>query len=390
MMTTFLGPERFTSNRRAHQNCSRRTMPDTRPDHEEFDGSSFVELLREYLVSGVIALDGQGRICSFNAEAERLTAVKASAALGQPVDVLPEVLRRSIQKCGQGMTSVTEVVLSTNDTTPISVQVQCFPCLGEAPLSTPLVVLLHELSSTRKLALSLQRLDRLASIGTLSASMAHEIKNALVSVNTFVEDLLERNKDSELSSLVSRELRRIDKIVSQMLKFAGPANPTFSKVSLHRILDQSLRLIQPQLEGKKIHLHRSLAARPDTLQGDDYQLEQVFLNLFLNAVTAMGPNGQLIVSTENAPPPSTSSEAGRPATDQWLGVTISDTGSGIPSENLGRLFEPFFTTKAHGTGLGLAITRRIVLEHHGKITVESELCKGTTFRLWFPVRLPVG
>jgi two-component system NtrC family sensor kinase len=229
----------------------------------------------------------------------------------------------------------------------------------------------------------MQRLDRLASIGTLSASMAHEIKNALVAVNTFVQDLILRNKDAELAGLVSRELRRIDSIINQMLKFAGPAKPTFARISVHRILDQSLRLIQPQLERKQIRLRRSLAARHDKVEADHYQLEQAFLNLFLNAVAAMESQGELSVLTELVHQPPAPPATG--PSESLLQVSIGDTGVGIPSDDLPRLFEPFFTTRSQGTGLGLAITRRILLEHRARITVESELKKGTVFRILFPL-----
>src|SRR5207245_8400399 len=144
----------------------------------------------------------------------------------------------------------------------------------------------------------LRRLDRLASIGTLSASMAHEIKNALVAGKTFIDLLLEKHQDAELVEIVRREMGRIDSIVSQMLRFAVPAKPTFSTIRLHEILDHSLRLVQPQLEGKSISLSRSFQAASDLVNGDDYQLQQAFVNLFLNALEAMGPNGTLTVATD--------------------------------------------------------------------------------------------
>jgi signal transduction histidine kinase len=245
------------------------------------------------------------------------------------------------------------------------------------------VILLNEISFPESLGLRIQRLDRLASIGTLSAGLAHEIKNALVAVTTFVQDLVERNKDSELAELVSRELRRIDSIVSQMLNFAGPPRPSFAVASVHGIVDQCLRLIHPQLEAKQIHLHRAFGATRDGVEGDEYQLEQALLNVFLNALAAMDAQGQLDVETSISERhlQSAASLASGPS----LFLTISDSGAGIPPENLSRLFEPFFSTKPHGTGLGLPITRRIIVEHRGEITVESELGKGTTFRIILPL-----
>jgi signal transduction histidine kinase len=164
-----------------------------------------------------------------------------------------------------------------------------------------------------------------------------------------------------------------------MLRFAGPAKPTFAPVRLHLLLDESLNLVQHHLEGRRIKLLRDFRADPDTLRGDVYQLQQAFLNLFFNALEAMGSNGELKVATEFLP-------AGGQETPRGplLRVTVCDTGVGIAPEHLERLFDPFFTTKPNGTGLGLPITRRIVQEHQGAITVDSELNRGTTFVLLLP------
>jgi len=250
--------------------------------------------------------------------------------------------------------------------------------------SFQVVIVLNDLAIARRLEENMRRLDRLASLGTLSAGLGHEIKNAFVAVNTFVELLLEKNQDSEFTEVVHRELRRIDSMVSQMLKFAGPARPTFAAVRLHDVLEHSLRLVQHQLEEKLISLNRSFKAAPDAIKGDDHQLEQAFVNLFLNAVEAMGTNGSLTVATEivrTAPSKAVAAAANR---HPHVRITIADTGIGIAPENMSNLFEPFFTTKNHGTGLGLPITRRIVQEHHGDISLHSEPNKGTTFSIVLP------
>ena len=244
-------------------------------------------------------------------------------------------------------------------------------------------MVLNDVSAARNWESNLRRLERLHSIGTLSASMAHEVKNAFVAVRTFVDLLLEQNKQADLAEVVRAEMNRIDAILSQMRKLSGPVQPQFSEVRLHSILDKSLVLIQHLLEEKQIKVARSLAASQDLLKGDPDQLEQAFINLFFNALDAMKPHGKLTVSTESVPAAKTAGphhERNR----QLVRLAIMDNGSGISPENMNRLFEPFFTTKPDGTGLGLAITRRIILEHHGAITVQSELNKGTTFNLTLP------
>jgi signal transduction histidine kinase len=219
---------------------------------------------------------------------------------------------------------------------------------------------------------NLQRLDRLAGLGLLSAGMAHEIKNGLVAIKTFVDLLLEKNQDAELGKVVGRELERINGIVTQMLRFAAPGHAAFKTVHIHGLLDHSLRLVEHQISGKLISLDRNYKAAPDTVRGDEFQLQQAFMNLLFNAIEAMGANGALTVGTEIT-------DGGQ------LRIQIRDTGTGIAPENQGRLFEPFFTTKKNGTGLGLAISQRIVHEHGGNISAQSENNKGSIFSISLPV-----
>lgn len=225
----------------------------------------------------------------------------------------------------------------------------------------------------------IQRLDRLANLGLLSASVAHEIKNGMVAINTFVELLLQKGEDKELSETVQRELKRINSLVSQMMRFAAPArggaHAMSAPVQVHDLFEHSLRLLHYPLNAKLIALQKHFNAQPGIVQGDEAQLQQVFMNLLLNAIEALGANGVLVISTQIVEVPGT----GR----QML-IEVKDTGIGISQENLKRLFEPFFTTKKNGTGLGLAICQRIVNEHGGSISAQSQTGKGSTFSILLP------
>ncbi len=342
------------------------------------DSTNFPDVLRRSLTAGVVALDARGSIVMFNAAAGEITGLKREATLGQPASVLPAALRKLFEEGVDAPSSE----ISFSHPARGEVTAQCTVAVERTPAGTLVrgTAILHDLTGVRACEQTLRRLDRLASIGTLAAGMAHEIKNAMVSVKTFIDLLIQQNSDAQLAGVVSREMHRINAIVSQMLRFAGPARPTFATVRVHEVLDQSLGLVKHQLEGRKITLHRELAARPDVVRGDGYQLEQVFLNLFFNAMDAMGPNGRLTVSTAVVPLEQ-SELLGTPA----LRVSVRDSGTGIPAENLVRLFEPFFTTKANGTGLGLSITRRIVQEHRGVISVDSQPGEGATFNLLLPL-----
>ena len=222
---------------------------------------------------------------------------------------------------------------------------------------------------------NLQHLDSLANLGLISASIAHEVKNGLVAISTFVEVLLEKGEDKEMTELVRRELKRIDLLVTQMLRFTSPKPATLTVVHVHHVMDYSLRLLEHQMSGRMIALKREYCAIPDTVQADDSQLQQAFMNLLLNGVEAIGNNGELSVTTENF------SETNGA---RWLKIHIRDTGMGIAPEHTARVFDAFFTTKKNGTGLGLAICRRVVQEHGGKIEMQSEAGNGATFIIWLP------
>jgi signal transduction histidine kinase len=217
---------------------------------------------------------------------------------------------------------------------------------------------------------NLQQLDRLANLGLFSASIAHEIKNGLVAINTFCEVLLEKEENPEMAKMVRRELKRIDGLVTQMLRLASPKPATMAAVNLHALLDHSLRLMEHQMNGRMVTLRRDYAATPEMVHGDESRLQQAFMNLMMNAVEAMGHGGKLTVTTENA--------------GNNVKIFIRDTGGGIAPENFTQIFDTFFTTKKNGTGLGLAITRRVIEEHQGEIEVESEMGHGSAFIITLP------
>jgi len=217
---------------------------------------------------------------------------------------------------------------------------------------------------------NLRRLDRLASLGLVAASAAHEIKNGLVAISAFAESLIEKSEDKELATVVRHELKRIDSLVTQMLRYAKPRPATLAPVTVHEVLDYSLRLLEHQMNGRQISLKREYHAEPGVVLGDEAQLQQVFMNLMLNAVESIHGSGEVTVCTEQ-----TTDHSG----PKKVRVHITDTGAGIAAEHLPRVFDPFFTTKKNGTGLGLAVCQRVAQEHQGFIEVRSEPGRGSTF-----------
>ena len=346
----------------------------------------FTSVLRESLVSAVIAVDDRRRVAGFNTKAESLLHLKAANVIGESFELLPPPLREYFEDAFAAAKPLRarQLALPARPQGELAIQATVTPVRPDGGKTSGMVMVLHDVSSAKKWEANMRRLDRLHSVGTLSASMAHEVKNAFVAIKTFVDLLLEKNQQADLADVVRLELGRIDAMLGQMRKFSGPAHPNLSEVRVHCVLDKSLLLIQHLLEEKKIKVVRALDAPNDLLRGDPDQLEQAFLNLFFNALDAMKPHGKLSVVTgmvaADAFAGGGKNGNGRP----WLRVSIGDNGAGIPPDHMERLFEPFFTTKPDGTGLGLAITHRIVQEHEGAVTVESELHKGTTFNLLLP------
>lgn len=351
------------------------------------------DILVDNLVSGVIAVDRGGMINVINREAQRITGLTVENALGYGLDVLPralaDALRQALEYRMIFKDKETTVDTETEGRIPINLGSSLFYSSNRDPLGALLVF--ADLTEQKKLEMQVRRSDRLASIGTLSAGMAHEIKNPLVTIKTFTDLLPERYQDDDFretfTSLVSHEVHRIDRIVNQLLHFARPAKADLMDTSLHEIIHNSLELMQEQLKQRQIRLDAELDAEEDQILADEGLLDQAFINFFFNAVDSMDGGGVLTVATDRTPPPWHLIQGGNRDDSErhYIRMTIRDTGSGIPPQSISQVFDPFFTTKSHGTGLGLSIAHGIIKEHHGLIDVESRVGKGTTFYVYLPL-----
>ncbi|MDH4099344.1 MAG: ATP-binding protein [Nitrospirota bacterium] len=234
--------------------------------------------------------------------------------------------------------------------------------------------------STKKMKISLRRSDRLASLGTLTAGLAHEIRNPLVSVHTFLQLLPERYDDEEFRTqfhaLACDEIERLNMLMEELLAFAKPSEPNLRPTSLNDTVDKMLILVGSECKKKGIEIIRDFSDNMPEIVMDKEQLKQVLMNLFLNAVQAMPAGGTLEVRTVSL------ATGGR--TD-FVQIEVKDTGVGIPESAVDNLFNPFFTTKEQGTGLGLAIAYQIIREHRGFIDVESKEGCGAAFFITLPV-----
>ena len=350
---------------------------DVREGHEQSEGKDFR--------SGLLLLDRDGRIVSATEGLLRFFSMGFVLNLPAPLEILPGGLVELIRNARRTGQSVHAFPILWNrdgaSSRPIPLEVDFLPIPGGLNQSTAvsLAVALRRSPQFEPTnpghpgILVMERPELLSEVG-------HEIKNSLVAIKTFVELLLEQQPQLELARVVRDGVERISGSVARLLNASNP-RLEFQSVGMHELIVPLLQIVRSQAGKRAIRFRVECDARQDVLRAQPRQLEQAILNIMMNGLEAMGEEGELMLRTENR---EVVLEAGS-SPSPCLVVSMSDTGCGIPPQNLPRLFDEFFTTKKAGTGLGLPITRRIVMAHGGSMEVESQPGQGTTFRLIFPV-----
>lgn len=211
-------------------------------------------------------------------------------------------------------------------------------------------------------------------LGELASGMAHEIRNPLGSIQGSLEilkeDYKEGDKKAEFLNILFKEIKRLNRVVTDFLSYARPTQPALVDCDLNQLISESLSIIKPEADKKQVALRTQFHSQFPQIQADPSQLKQAFLNLLLNSLQALEKPGEISITSETS--------------NGWINVEIKDTGPGISTENLPKVFTPFFTTKKEGVGLGLGIVERIVQNHKGKISVESLSGHGTVFTIKLP------
>jgi PAS domain S-box-containing protein len=350
---------------------------------------TFNEDIIQNMTNGLIAIDQAGYITAFNPAASCMLGYPAEQVLHQP---LPQVIQQSDdlvkifnETLATGKSwAHQEITLQHREGKRLPVSVSTAPLGGSETTLKPVGVVgvLEDLSEIKALEAERRRLDRLAALGEMSAVVAHEIRNPIAGIAVGV-DYLTRNvvKDSpefEGAVLIRGEIQRVNRILEDILFVARPTRLKLSSEDLAQIIENVIQRCQRQVEESQVIIVSQHEENLPQLRVDRQRLEQVFTNLIINATQAMPRGGQLSLQTQLA-----SAENGQKA-DKII-VIIADTGPGIPAEAQHQIFEPFFTTKARGTGLGLTVTRRIIEEHGGLISIESEATKGTRFIISLPI-----
>jgi two-component system sensor histidine kinase PilS (NtrC family) len=341
----------------------------------------------ESLKSGLLTADRAGRITSFNPEAERITGVASASAIGQDVEeIFPGIDSAQSRFRAPYLNRLGEKL-------HLGIATYILKDVGGVPSGH--VMIFQDVTDVVEMEAELRRSERLAAVGELSASIAHEIRNPLAAISGSVQ-LLEREAGAlggavearRLMGIVLRETDRLNRLITDFLQYARPGPLHLEPVCLESVVDDVLEVfesIAPDNVRVELNLPPALAVRADAAQ-----LQQVLWNLTLNACQAMPDGGSLCVAARAVaePTPQEARSARRNELKEkkaWVEITVRDQGVGIAPEVLEHVFDPFFTTKPEGSGLGLATVHRIVEEHGGSIRLESLVDRGTEIRIWLPL-----
>ena len=348
-----------------------RSLADLRALHERI-----VESIR----SGVITTDLQGRIFTFNAAAEEITGYKAAEVSGQDASIFFGNMTRQIaDSMNAAATGKVSPRFQADCLTPNGLALRLgfsvAPLSGESGETSGMVITFQDLTGIRALEETSRRQDRMAAVGRMAASIAHEIRNPLAAMRGSIQMLRsEMDGDSEqtqLMEIILRESDRLNRIVADYLNYARPRPAELDNVDISALVAETFKLLRNSAEIGDGHvLEEDLPSRPAIISGDPEQLKQVCWNITRNALKAMPEGGRFRISL-------TEVDGGR------LRLSFSDTGCGMTPEQVERLFEPFTSTTG-GTGLGLSIVYQIIRDHSGTINVRSRQGQGTTITIELP------
>ncbi len=344
----------------------------------------FSENIVESISVGVMAVDLEDRIESWNSQMEVMFALPRRDALSRSLNaVLPVAFLEEYYRVRptQGIHNLYKFRLRTAGGESRVANIAIAPLVSKDFSVIGRLIIVDDITERIELESQLSQAEKLSSIGLLAAGVAHEVNTPLAVISSYAQMLAKQvhgdDKQSVLLDKITRQTFRASEIVNSLLNFSRTSTTEFTDVDLNRVIKDTLTLLEHQFKTARVTVQQELHPDLPPIHGNTGKLQQVFLNLFLNAKDAMAGGGTLTISTSNG---------------HHVQVKVSDTGSGIAQEHIHRIYDPFFTTKnkpttghTGGTGLGLSVTYGIIQEHAGKIRVESVPGRGTTFTMEFPL-----
>ncbi|MCD6298583.1 MAG: PAS domain S-box protein [Deltaproteobacteria bacterium] len=352
-----------------------------------------LEVLNESIInsitSGLIVLDGQNRIFLFNPAAEGIFGIKNAQVYGKEIDQvlpflknkLPGVQHTSLQTAKK-LPPFTDLSYSKSNGGKSHLRLSISPLRLQKAEQKGHVLIFQDMTEVMKIEEEMKKVEGLAMVGELAAGIAHEIRNPMASISGSIQmlrdGLSENNVNSRLMDIISREITRLNRLLSNFLLFARPKKANFQEFDLNRGILESLELFK-----NSNHWNRKMGVSTDfcdsiRLESDPEQLKQVLWNLFLNACQAMPEGGSFYVITQ------LNSDVSRPDR-KWAKIIVRDTGSGFDDRVLNKAFTPFFTTKEEGSGLGLAIVKRIIEGLQGEVFAKNYSEGGAEISILLPI-----
>jgi len=338
----------------------------------------FSENIVESLNVGVLAVDLEGIVESWNTRMEQLFGVSRQDAVGRQLrSLLPEELATEIAARGDAeqITGIYKQRLH-HQGKALTINVSITPLVSKSAERIGRLLLFDDVTQRERMEEQMSQTEKLTSLGLLAAGVAHEVNTPLAVISNYIQMLAKQMPDGDprqsIIEKIVKQTFRASEIVNNLLNFSRTGAPESVDIDLNRVVEETLSLVSHPLKTSQIQVVKHLGETLPAVRGSANKLQQVFLNLFLNARDAMPGGGLLEVRTG--------------AHNGSVEIEVVDTGAGIPREHIHRIFDPFFTTKAtgRGTGLGLSVSYGIIKEHSGKIDVRSTPGKGTSFHVEFP------
>ena len=344
----------------------------------------FSENIIESVNVGILVVDFDGRISTWNSSLEEILGVARERALRRNIDDildrdLIETIQNVIGQEGWAIRDTRHIYkynASTEDGRPLTLNVSLAPFEAARGVVTGTLVVIENVTERAQLEQQLLEREKLSSIGLLAAGVAHEVNTPLAGISSYAQMLLQQVQETDpkrkLLEKIHAQTVRASGIVNNLLNFSRTGDAQFREVEINSVLDDTLQLLEPQLRNARFQITRNYGEHLQPAYGSASKLQQVFMNLILNARDAMPNGGRLTIHTR--------------AVDTSLVIDFRDTGEGIAPENIARIYDPFFTTKevGQGTGLGLALSYGIIQEHNGRIFVESRPGEGAHFTIKLP------